>query len=94
MARRCSSTSTARFATLTKQAQTHKHSTASNKRCTAQVNGNTNWSTSMDRYIGKVGIVTRLSGVDCMGCPGVRCSFDGVPCNSFFRVRDLTIVKL
>lgn len=48
----------------------------------------------MDRYIGETGVVTRLCGVDSQGCPGVRCSFQGVSCSYFFRIRDLSIVKI
>ena len=48
----------------------------------------------MDTYHGRTGVVTRLCGVDSQGCPGVRCSFQGVACNYFFRIRDMTILRV
>jgi len=58
-----------------------------------EVNGNANWNTSMEQYVGKVAVVTKLSGVDSQGCPGVRVTIDGKPVQYFFRIRDTRLIK-
>ena len=58
-----------------------------------EVEGNSNWNSSMDAFIGKVAVVTKLSGVDSRGCPGVRVSIDGKSIQYFFRIRDVRVIK-
>lgn len=58
-----------------------------------EVNGAANWNTSMEKYVGKAAVVTRLSGVDSQGCPGVRVTVEGKPVQYFFRIRDTRILK-
>jgi len=53
------------------------------------VGGDPNWDDRMARFIGREARVTRLSGVDERGCPGVRVDVDGG--RWFWRVRDLNI---
>ena len=53
------------------------------------VGGDPNWDDRMARYLGRVARVTRLSGVDDRGCPGVRVEVDGG--RWFWRVRDLNV---
>ncbi|GAB4201792.1 MAG: hypothetical protein OHK0013_14230 [Sandaracinaceae bacterium] len=53
------------------------------------VRGEANWRDEMSRYVGRAARVTRLSGVDAQGCPGVRVDVDGG--QYFWRVRDLGI---
>jgi hypothetical protein len=53
------------------------------------VRGDDNWDPVMDRYIGRAAHVTRLSGVDEVGCPGVRVDVDGQQFH--WRVRDVGI---
>lgn len=53
------------------------------------VAGDDNWDAQMARWIGRAARVTRLSGVDAAGCPGVRVDVDGG--QWFWRVRDLGI---
>jgi hypothetical protein len=53
------------------------------------VRGEANWRDEMNRYIGRAARVTRLSGVDAQGCPGVRVDVDGG--QYFWRVRDVGI---
>jgi hypothetical protein len=53
------------------------------------VRGEANWRDEMTRYVGRAARVTRLSGVDAQGCPGVRVDVDGG--QYFWRVRDLGI---
>ncbi|HJL17352.1 MAG TPA: hypothetical protein RMH99_16915 [Sandaracinaceae bacterium LLY-WYZ-13_1] len=53
------------------------------------VGGDPNWDESMARYLGRVARVTRLSGVDDQGCPGVRVHVDGG--RWFWRVRDVNV---
>lgn len=53
------------------------------------VGGDPNWDPRMGRYLGRVARVTRLSGVDERGCPGVRVDIDGG--RWFWRVRDLNL---
>jgi len=57
------------------------------------VNGKDNWVPAMDEYVGREGIVRQFCGVDGTGCPCVKCSFDGVPCNYSFRIRDMTLLE-
>ena len=56
------------------------------------VKGSYNWIPSMDKYIGRKGVVSQFSGVDSRGCPCVKCSFGGDACTYAFRIRDLTLV--
>lgn len=53
------------------------------------VGGDDNWDDQMARWVGRAARVTRLSGVDAAGCPGVRVDVDGE--QWFWRVRDLGI---
>jgi hypothetical protein len=53
------------------------------------VSGDPNWDARMARFLGRVARVTRLSGVDGRGCPGVRLDIDGG--HFFWRLRDLTL---
>lgn len=53
------------------------------------VGGDPNWDDRMARYLGRTARVTRLSGVDDQGCPGVRVEADGG--RWFWRVRDLNV---
>ncbi len=53
------------------------------------VGGDPNWDPRMARYLGRVARVTRLSGVDERGCPGVRVDVDGG--RWFWRARDLNV---
>lgn len=56
----------------------------------SEVDGSDNWAAGMDQYVGKATTVTRLSGVDPQGCPGVRVEIDGGA--YFWRIRDLLAV--
>lgn len=51
------------------------------------VGGDDNWDDQMARFIGRAARVTRYSGVDAVGCPGVRVDVDGG--QWFWRARDL-----
>eukprot|EP00727_Mastigamoeba_balamuthi_P002479 m51a1_g12228 hypothetical protein (426) ;mRNA; r:72166-73443 len=53
------------------------------------VDGDANWSDSMEMYVGRLARVVRLCGVDGKGCPGVRIEFDGRDPGFFFRTRDM-----
>jgi hypothetical protein len=53
------------------------------------VAGDDNWDDQMSRWLGRAARVTRLSGVDAAGCPGVRVDVDGE--QWFWRARDLGI---
>lgn len=53
------------------------------------VGGDDNWNPPMDHYLGRAAHVTRLSGVDDRGCPGIRVDVDGG--HNFWRVRDVGI---
>ncbi len=50
------------------------------------VRGDDNWDPRMERFLGRSGHVTRLSGVDERGCAGIRVDTDGGA--YFWRVRD------
>lgn len=50
-------------------------------------NGDTNWAAEMERFVGVRARVTELSGIDTMGCPGIRVDVDGG--QWFWRIRDL-----
>ncbi|UJR81642.1 hypothetical protein [Sandaracinus amylolyticus] len=50
-------------------------------------NGDTNWAAEMERFVGVRARVTQLSGIDTMGCPGVRVDVDGG--QFFWRIRDV-----
>lgn len=51
------------------------------------VGGDPNWDPRMGRFLGRAARVTRLSGLDAQGCPGVRLDVDGG--RFFWRARDL-----
>ncbi len=53
------------------------------------VNGDANWADEMAAFVGQQAVVTRLSGVDPIGCPGVRVDIDNG--QWFWRLRDLTL---
>eukprot|EP00727_Mastigamoeba_balamuthi_P011952 m51a1_g738 hypothetical protein (278) ;mRNA; r:492307-493669 len=57
------------------------------------VKNDENWNSSMDKYVGKMGTVNRLSGIDSSGSPGVRVNVDGKDTGFFFRVRDVRLVR-
>lgn len=59
------------------------------------VAGNANWNSEMDQFVGKIGVVNRLSGVDGEGCPGVRVVIVGEKDENpwFWRVRDLKLIS-
>lgn len=50
-------------------------------------NGDTNWSSDMERFVGARARVTELAGIDTMGCPGIRVDVDGA--QWFWRIRDV-----
>ena len=50
-------------------------------------NGETNWAPEMMRWVGQRAQVTRLGGLDTVGCPGVYVAADGG--QYFWRIRDL-----
>ncbi len=54
-----------------------------------EVDGDDNWASGMDAYVGEQTTVERLSGVDGQGCPGVRVAIDDG--SWFWRVRDLEL---
>jgi hypothetical protein len=54
-----------------------------------EVDGSDNWAPDMDAYVGEEATITRLSGVDPEGCPGVRVDLDDE--GFFWRVRDLAL---
>ena len=54
-----------------------------------EVDGVDNWADGMNAYVGKVASVTRFSGVDSRGCPGIRVDIDEE--EWFWRVRDLSL---
>jgi hypothetical protein len=51
--------------------------------------GDANWAEDMAAFVGREAVVTRLSGVDPSGCPGVRVDIDNG--EWFWRLRDLTL---
>ncbi len=53
------------------------------------VRGDDNWDPQMERYLGRAAHVTRLSGVDEQGCPGIRVDVDAG--QYYWRVRDVGI---
>lgn len=53
------------------------------------VGGDPNWDERMGRFLGRVARVTRLSGVDERGCPGVRLDVDEG--RFFWRIRDVNV---
>lgn len=53
------------------------------------VQADDNWDDQMGRWVGRPARVTRRSGVDAAGCPGVRVDVDGG--QWFWRIRDLGI---
>jgi hypothetical protein len=46
-----------------------------------------NWAEEMGAFVGQRTLVTQLSGVDDIGCPGIRVAVDGG--QFFWRIRDL-----
>lgn len=57
-----------------------------------QVNGNVNWASDMDNYVGMIATVKRFTGVDSAGCKMASLSVDGKILKFAFRVRDLTLL--
>jgi len=55
------------------------------------VNGNTNWVSSMDKYIGKEAVVKDFTGTDSQGCRMASVVIDGAKVGYAFRVRDLVL---
>lgn len=56
------------------------------------VDGNLNWTSAMDAYVGKYAVVTELSGNDGAGCRVAHLVIEGEAVNFCFRVRDLELV--
>jgi hypothetical protein len=56
------------------------------------VDGNANWGGDMEPFVGKVGKVTKLPGVDAAGCPVVRTDADKE--QFAWRIRDLTLAPV
>jgi hypothetical protein len=54
--------------------------------------GYANWSDGMEPFIGQVATVTELSGLDDVGCPGIRVDLDGG--RFFWRIRDLDLARV
>ena len=55
------------------------------------VDGQANWSDEMGTFVGQVATVTRHSGADGAGCPGVRVDADEG--EHFWRIRDLRLFE-
>jgi hypothetical protein len=55
------------------------------------VNGDANWDTAMDPYVGLSAHITQLVGVDEQGCPVSRIDLDGG--SYYWRVRDMTVTS-
>ncbi len=55
------------------------------------VNGDDNWDTQMDAFVGRTGHITELIGVDDQGCPLVHVDADNG--QWFWRARDLVITQ-
>jgi hypothetical protein len=56
------------------------------------VNGDANWVESMERYVGHLGVVTSLEGIDPAGCPVVKLGADDGM--HYWRIRDLLITQV
>jgi hypothetical protein len=56
------------------------------------VNGDANWAESMERYVGRLGVVTSLEGIDPAGCPTVKVDADDGM--HYWRIRDLLITQV
>lgn len=56
------------------------------------VDGNANWGSDMEAFVGKVGRVTKMPGVDAAGCPVVRVDVDRE--QFAWRIRDLTLAPV
>ena len=56
------------------------------------VNGNLNWTSAMDSFVGKYAVVSELTGKDGAGCRVARVVIDGKPPSYCFRTRDLELV--
>lgn len=54
--------------------------------------GDANWSPGMEPFIGQAATVVELSGLDDVGCPGVRVDVDGG--QFFWRIRDLDLARV
>jgi hypothetical protein len=54
--------------------------------------GDANWNPAMEPFIGQIATVTELSGLDDVGCPGIRVDLDGG--QFFWRVRDMDLARV
>jgi len=52
--------------------------------------GDANWTPEMSRWVGMTAVVTRLGGVDGVGCPTVRVNVDGE--QYYWRIRDMRVL--
>jgi len=57
------------------------------------IDGNTNWASGMEPYVGKEGVISEFTGTDSKGCKMARLSVDGRRVNFVFRVRDLEFLS-
>jgi len=57
------------------------------------VDGNTNWASGMDKYVGKLGVIVEFTGNDAKGCRMARLRVNGELVDFVFRVRDLEFVE-
>jgi hypothetical protein len=55
------------------------------------VDGDANWVSSMDQYVGRQARVARLAGTDTAGCPVVAVDVDDG--QFYWRIRDMTIIE-
>jgi hypothetical protein len=55
------------------------------------VAGDDNWAADMNVFVGQMATVTRMSGTDAAGCPGVRVDIDGG--EWFWRIRDMQLAS-
>ncbi len=55
------------------------------------VDGDANWSAEMEPFVGREATVTRLSGADALGCPGIRVDTDEG--ENFWRIRDVRLAE-
>jgi hypothetical protein len=54
--------------------------------------GDSNWNAGMEAFLGQVATVTELSGLDDVGCPGVRVDLDQG--EFFWRIRDMDLARV
>ncbi|MEZ4673303.1 MAG: hypothetical protein R2932_03550 [Caldilineaceae bacterium] len=54
------------------------------------VNGSENWAAEMAQYVGRIAVVTSLSGTDGAGCPQINVDLDNG--RYVWRIRDMQLV--